>query len=254
MDFREPFQGKAWAMNCPACGADVVQSSVYCHRCGARLGGGTSNPGGSAAQPMDSANSESFPAPEAAPSSGQPLTASPSLMARGGEPPSLRPGGEEKEQELWQGGYSGKDMYEAWTLYALVSLVLIVISIAANTAWVWWASVVLILLLWVRGMLVLVYRKWSVAYRLTNRRFFHEKGILRRVTDRLELIDIDDITVEQSIIDRLVGVGTIKITSSDRTHPVLELPGIKDARHVADLMDNARLEERRRRGLHIEAI
>lgn len=145
-------------------------------------------------------------------------------------------------------------MYEAWTLYAIVSLALIVISLWANTTWVWWASVVLILLLWARGTLVLAYRKWSVAYRLTSRRFFHEKGILQRVTDRLELIDIDDITVEQSIIDRLVGVGTIKITSSDRTHPVLVLPGIKDARQVADLMDNARLEERRRRGLHIEAI
>lgn len=145
-------------------------------------------------------------------------------------------------------------MYETWLLYAVISIGLLVLSLWAQTSWVSWPSAVVIVLLWLYGTLVVAYRKLSVSYRLTTRRFFHEKGILRRVTDRIELIDIDDITVEQSIIDRLVGVGTIKITSSDRTHPELVLRGIKDARRVADLMDNARLEERRRRAVHLEAI
>lgn len=237
-------------MRCPSCGAEVVEEGVYCHRCGARLAG---------AKPPSEADPDQSPeAPSPSEASVPPKRERSDSSNFSPQSPltavSGRRSGETGEEELWQGGYSGKDMYEQWILYGLLSVVLIGVSVWGNVAWLWWFSAMLILVLWLRGMLVLAYRKLSVAYRLTSQRFFHEKGILRRTTDRVELIDIDDITVEQSIIDRLVGVGTIKITSSDRTHPVLVLPGIKDARHVADLMDNARLEERRRRGLHIEAV
>jgi hypothetical protein len=49
-------------------------------------------------------------------------------------------------------------------------------------------------------------------------------------------------------------VGTIHISSSDRTHPELLLLGIDDVKRVADLIDDVRRKERRQRGLHIEAI
>ena len=52
----------------------------------------------------------------------------------------------------------------------------------------------------------------------------------------------------------MFGVGTIRIASSDKTNPDLALPGIDDARRVADLIDGARRAERNRRGLHIESI
>lgn len=240
-------------MNCPSCGVEVMEGSLFCHQCGAKLSQPQGTPDSNslgAAQSGESVELESSQA-------GQAEGIFPGLSSEsaGLGQAVLRPTpAPPEEQELWKGGYSGRDMYETWVLYALITLGLLVICLWARTSWVSWASVILVILMWFYGMLVLAYRKLSVAYRLTNRRFFHEKGILRRVTDRIELIDIDDITVEQSIIDRLVGVGTLKITSSDRTHPELILPGIKDARQVADLIDNARLQERRRRGIHIETV
>ena len=66
---------------------------------------------------------------------------------------------------------------------------------------------------------------------LTNQRFIHESGILRRVSDRIEVLDIDDITFEQGIIERLVGVGTIRVMSSDRSHPELLMYGIENVRN-----------------------
>jgi hypothetical protein len=49
-------------------------------------------------------------------------------------------------------------------------------------------------------------------------------------------------------------VGTIRIMSHDRSDPDLVLRGIQNVPAVAKLMDDARLAERRRRGLHVEQI
>jgi len=65
---------------------------------------------------------------------------------------------------------------------------------------------------------------------------------------------MDDITFQQNFVERLVNVGTVKITSSDKTHPEILLKGIEDVKPVADLIDSARRKERVRRGVHIEAV
>ena len=82
----------------------------------------------------------------------------------------------------------------------------------------------------------------------------HDKGILSVVSDRIETIDIDDVTCEQGLIQRFLGVGRIRISSSDRSDPELVLPGIADVRRVADLIDDVRRQERSRRGFHVESI
>ena len=118
----------------------------------------------------------------------------------------------------------------------------------------WLVVVVLTLLLWLVPALTLIYRRLSVHYLLTNQRFVHKSGILRRQTDRIEVIDMDDISYQQGIVERVLGVGSVQISSSDATHPQIELPGIEDVERVAALFDDARRKERVRRGLHIEAV
>ena len=51
-------------------------------------------------------------------------------------------------------------------------------------------------------VLVLAYRKMGVYYELTTQRFIHKAGILKRTSDRLEVIDIDDVTFS-ALNDRL---------------------------------------------------
>ena len=108
--------------------------------------------------------------------------------------------------------------------------------------------------LWLFLGLLLALKKLNVHYRLTTQRLVHKVGILRRITDRIESIDMDDVRYEQGIIDRLLRSGAITIRSSDRTHPAIVLKGINDVHHVAQLMDDARRRERVRRGLHIESV
>ncbi len=146
-------------------------------------------------------------------------------------------------------------MASAWIISGLVSLALLVGGILwARTATWWLVLVALIILPWLYCFAVFGYRRMSVHYLLTTQRFIHERGVLRRVNNRIEVLDMDDITFEQGIFERLAGVGTIRIMSHDRSDPELVLRGIENVPEVTRLIDDARLAERRRRGLHVEQI
>ena len=145
-------------------------------------------------------------------------------------------------------------MVGAWALSGLITVVALVAAIWVNSPWLWWPMAVAIPGLWLYQAGKLAYRRISVRYWLTTQRFVHEEGIFRRVTDRIEIIDMDDIAFEQTLLERTVGVGTIRISSSDRSHPELLMIGIEKVKEVAGMLDDARRAERRRRGLHIESI
>ena len=163
---------------------------------------------------------------------------------------------EEAESAVWQGGFSSKAMFGNWLLAGVVTIVLLIVVLVLGSAkpmfWGVWA--VISLLLWGGFACQLAYRKLTCKYQLTTQRFVHERGLLKRITDRIEVIDIDDVSVEQRLIERVVGVGTIKLISSDRSHPVLMMRGIENVKVVAATIDDLRRKERRRRGLHIESI
>ncbi len=161
---------------------------------------------------------------------------------------------EEKEEELWEGGYSPQAMIGSWLLCAIVTAVLIVAKIAFAAQVPTMVLVGVIIAVWVIAMLVYAYRRLSIHYRLTTQRFIHQVGIFSRVTDRIEVIDIDDVTYSQGPVQRMFGVGTIRLTGSDRTHPQLVMVGIDHVREVSGLIDDIRRRERRRRSLHIEQI
>jgi hypothetical protein len=62
------------------------------------------------------------------------------------------------------------------------------------------------------------------------------------------------VTVQQGPVERMLGVGSVRIVSSDQSTPEFHLIGIEDVRTVAGLIDDARRKERRKRGVHIESI
>jgi membrane protein YdbS with pleckstrin-like domain len=233
---KQPVLARTWShiMQCSACGADIPEDAVFCAKCGHNLNNG----GGDTTQPA---------APE---SKGTSRGAAERFKNATG------PAGDEDEDDeevtLWKGGYSAKAMVGSWILAAVASVLFI--AGALYFRWSWRVPVALVCLTWISVALVLAYRKLGVYYELTTQRFIHKTGILKRTSDRLEVIDIDDVTFSQGLIQRLVNVGTVRISSSDRTHPELELIGIENVQVVADNIDDVRRKERRRRGLHIEAI
>lgn len=160
------------------------------------------------------------------------------------------------EIKLWQGGFSAKAMYGTWLLWIAVTLIGLtaLVSMGSHYQLAWPIGGSLIILGWCYAIAMYLYRRLAVHYELTNQRFIHQQGILIRNTNRIELIDIDDVGITQGIIQRMLGVGTIKLTGSDSTHPEFYLCGIDQVQKVANQIDDARRAERRRRSVHIEAI
>ncbi|TWU00056.1 Bacterial membrane flanked domain protein [Botrimarina colliarenosi] len=163
--------------------------------------------------------------------------------------------GVDAEDHLWSGSYSHLAMLGTWIGGAVATVAAVVVAGLANTSANGWFAVLLgIGLMWLALAAWYGYRRLSVHYKLSTQRFVHESGLLWRTVDRVELIDVDDITYRQGPVERMLGVGTIVISSSDRTSPELHLPGIENVATVADAIDDARRTERRTRGLHIESV
>ena len=172
-----------------------------------------------------------------------------------GKPAPRGEEGDPPECEIWRGSYSAKGMIHLWLAAVVVTFVLPVAAVLLRAdVRVGIAVALLVSGLWGVLWALLLLRKLAVRYVLTSERFVHEWGILTRYTHRIELIDIDDVSLRQSILERMISVGTIAIHSSDRTDPLLVMPGIDPAPHVATLIDDVRRAERMRRGLYVESI
>ena len=162
---------------------------------------------------------------------------------------------ESDETIIWSGSFSALGLIHSWLLAMLITIILPI-----GAVWVQadqtqtFAIGGVIVAVWLGLGVFLAFQKLNVHYELTNHRFIHRSGILVRRTNRIELIDMNDVSHEQGIIERFFDVGTIEITSSDRSHPYIDLPGIAHVNSVAMLIDDARLRERTRRGVHIEQI
>jgi membrane protein YdbS with pleckstrin-like domain len=156
---------------------------------------------------------------------------------------------------LWQGRFSARAMIGPAAAMAVGSLALLILAIMIELATQGWLVVLgVILVAWIGLGLRLVYRQLSVHYYLTNQRLLHEQGLLWREVDRIEAIDIDDVSLQQGPVERMLGIGTVQIRSSDQSTPHFEIVGIEDARDLARRLDEVRRQERMRRGLHIESV
>ena len=162
------------------------------------------------------------------------------------------------ERLIWQGGYAFKSMLGACLGAALVTALMVIavnwIQSLHDNRTVLTTMVALIFLIWSGLLCAAAYRKLARRYEITTQRIIHRSGILLRSVDRIEMIDIDDVTYQQGPIQTLMNVGTIQLLSSDTSHPNLRMPGISNVSNVANMIDDARRMERRKRGIHIERI
>ena len=112
----------------------------------------------------------------------------------------------------------------------------------------WWAYLIGLLL----GLLLLLI-PWflikSIRYRISNYRIDFERGILSRSIDTLELWHVEDISFHQSLLDRMLNVGTITIRSTDDSTPVLPLHGVPNPRPLFDSLKQRVIAVKRQRGV-----
>ena len=73
-------------------------------------------------------------------------------------------------------------------------------------------------------------------YSLSEDRIFCEKGFLNIKQDEVLLYRVRDLQLNLSLGQRIFGVGSITVTSSDKSRPVLVMQNVKDAAEVKELL------------------
>lgn len=216
-------------MKCAACGSDAPAGSAFCPKCG-----------------------KSF----AATREGAGPFSSPAAEAR--EPDRVGVAGE-FSPVIWEGSYCARAMIGSWIGAGILTIVL---GVAAwfiqgmapqHAMWIWIGAGSLALIFWLYLLVIFAYRTLSISYRLTDDLLIHQRGILFVTIDRVEMVDIDDLAIEQGLVDRMVGTGTIRILSSDVSDPVLEMIGIESVQEVFMKIDAAR-RRRRSKIVHVEGV
>jgi uncharacterized membrane protein YdbT with pleckstrin-like domain len=80
--------------------------------------------------------------------------------------------------------------------------------------------------------------RWLVTrntrYALTDQRLKTMRGVFNRITDDLELYRVKDTHFQQSVWQRLVGIGDIVLSTSDATTPTMVLGNIPGASAVRE--------------------
>lgn len=71
-------------------------------------------------------------------------------------------------------------------------------------------------------------------YSLSDDRLFCETGLLHLKEEEVLLYRIRDITLTRSLGQRIFGVGSICVVSSDKTSPHLDIKNVKRAREVKE--------------------
>ena len=91
-------------------------------------------------------------------------------------------------------------------------------------------------------------------YSLSEDRLFRETGLLNLNEEEVLLYRVRDVSLSRSLWQRIFGVGTITVHSSDKTSPTLEVINVKDSKSIKELIfinvEKAK-EERRMRATEL---
>lgn len=71
-------------------------------------------------------------------------------------------------------------------------------------------------------------------YRITNERLIVKRGVFSKRTDELELYRVKDTSLVEPFWLRLVGLGHIDLTTSDRTTPLVRIAAVPEASNLRE--------------------
>ncbi len=106
------------------------------------------------------------------------------------------------------------------------------------------------------AVLVLIYKIIKikcVRYRVTPDRVEWSRGIFETRIDNIDMFRIVDLRLYQSFSDRLVGIGTVILITSDKTDPEFRFEKVHKPRRLYDIIKKTSLTADSKRGvIHLE--
>ncbi len=164
-----------------------------------------------------------------------------------GTTPPLSPVAPVAEQTLWHGTPSP-------TLLAGHVLAIVVVLIAiplltrffgstmpdedqgASMIRFGWIATAIIIAVQLIALTIAWIRLRATSYTVTNQRVLIEQGVFTKTVDEIDLRYVDDSQFQQTLVDRILGIGNVTLISSDKTSPRYMLRSVKDPRGVRELV------------------
>jgi hypothetical protein len=153
---------------------------------------------------------------------GQQQTPVPEQKTEPDEQPHIEPGPELQEEVFFDG-----------------RLPLKVFHLGHSLPW-------LLLLGWNVGIVISLVQKCSLELKLTSMRIVVTRGLVAQHVEQVDLFRVVDITRDQTVLDRIFGVGTIVLYSEDKTSPTLPFR-IPNPGFFAEKIKECVFKERRKR-------
>lgn len=91
-------------------------------------------------------------------------------------------------------------------------------------------------------------------YSLSEDRLFLSKGLLSVSDEEVLLYRVRDITTKRTLWQRIFGVGTVTVSSSDKSMPTLLLKNVKDPLTVKELIHQQVEEVKMKRRVRVGEI
>jgi membrane protein YdbS with pleckstrin-like domain len=123
----------------------------------------------------------------------------------------------------------------------LATGVVVAVLVLALLVWIGWqgigAGAFLVIVLVTLGWALLETIFWK--YTVTDRRIFVRHGLLSVTEETARLGRVQDITLRQSIFDRLFGVGTLSIDTAGTEGGALDFRGLVRPTEVREVIEDA---------------
>lgn len=75
-------------------------------------------------------------------------------------------------------------------------------------------------------------------YELTTQRALSREGLLSRNTSEIQLDDVRNVVVQRSVADRLLGLGSVSLSTAGQAGMEITFRSIRDPERVADLVNS----------------
>ena len=90
-------------------------------------------------------------------------------------------------------------------------------------------------------------------YEVSTERIEYSRGILDRRVDNLDMFRVLDLKLRRSLLDCIVGVGTVSLITTDKTDPQFTFEKIRNSHRLYNIIKKASLDADRRTGVvHLE--
>lgn len=164
------------------------------------------------------------------------------------------------ERELWQGRTHFAHFSVRLGTWAALSMAcaLGIAVLGQRVDWLDWKAVtaavaVTTLLTTVIILSPVVLEVYGVRYRVTSQRVFVHRGLLSQTIDQTELMRVDDVRIHKTLVDRLFGLGSVAIVSTDFSDGELRILGIAKPEALAESI-RACTRSLRHRALYVENL